>query len=246
MLDSGVLMERRFRPSTAEVPPARRHAANAVAEVAQAAVATVELIVSELVANAVTGLNRVKLRVLLDHGVVRIEVYDDGPGWPAVHRPRRRDRGPGHVDRRSVHGSLGRPNGTRRREQDRVVRTTDPVALKPSGRRGRWCAATWATGSRGAASRRTSRQRPHGVCGPGRRPLSPVESQNRTLLRSSTRSSDGSTRSSWAVSSGAVAASSSSTSQVIGSRSARCSHLGVSQPASPHRCLIQPRWNSRK
>jgi anti-sigma regulatory factor (Ser/Thr protein kinase) len=51
-------------------------------------IADAELVVSELVTNAVrSGAATVRVMVELHHGELKLDVADDGPGWPTLARP---------------------------------------------------------------------------------------------------------------------------------------------------------------
>jgi two-component sensor histidine kinase len=52
------------------------------------AIADVELVISELVTNAVrSGAATVRVLLELHHGELDLDVADDGPGWPTLLRP---------------------------------------------------------------------------------------------------------------------------------------------------------------
>ncbi len=84
-----VLADLVLRPEPTEVARSR-HVVGAVLahHGCDGAREAVELLVTELVANAVEhAAHEVRLQVLLDHDQLRVEVADDGEGRPAVQAP---------------------------------------------------------------------------------------------------------------------------------------------------------------
>jgi hypothetical protein len=81
-------VELTIRHAPDAVPKARRFVASSLIGEADETVADVELLVSELVTNAVLhGRPPVAVRLVLDEGRVRIEVEDTGPDLPVLGRP---------------------------------------------------------------------------------------------------------------------------------------------------------------
>ena len=83
------LMECRFAPEPVTLAPARRLATTDLCRHGCQDVAPdVELVISELIANAVEHAETmVAVRLSSDGNLVRLEVDDDGPGWPNLTEP---------------------------------------------------------------------------------------------------------------------------------------------------------------